>query len=50
MSPKKTPAENDPRDPIVTEARRLQAQREGTYRKQALKIYPPMGATGNCCG
>ena len=42
MSPKKTPAETD--------ARRLQAQREGTYREQALKIYPPMGATGNCCG
>ncbi len=44
MSPKKTPAENDPQDPIVTEARRLQAQREGTYRERALKIYPAICA------
>ena len=43
MSPKK-PAENDSRDPIVAEARRLQAQREGGYRERALKIYPPICA------
>ena len=44
MSPKKTPTENDLQDPIVTEARRLQAQREGTYRERALKIYPAICA------
>ena len=43
MSPKKT-SENDSQDPIVAEARRLQAQREGTYRERALKIYPPICA------
>ena len=44
MSPKKTPADNDSQDPIVTEARRLQAQRDGTYRERALKLYPPICA------
>ena len=40
MSSKKTPADSDRQDPIVAEARRYQAQREQTYREQALKLYP----------
>jgi hypothetical protein len=40
MSSKKTPADSDGQDGIVAEARRYQAQREQTYREQALKLYP----------
>ena len=40
MSSKKTPADIDRQDRIVAEARRYQAQREQTYREQALKLYP----------
>jgi hypothetical protein len=40
MSSKKTRADIDGQDPIVAEARRHQAQREQTYREQALKMYP----------
>ena len=40
MSLKKTRADIDRQDPIVAEARRHQAQREQTYRAQALKMYP----------
>src|SRR5207253_8349462 len=40
MSAKKTPGEHDRQDQIVAEARRYQAQREQTYRAQALKLYP----------
>jgi len=40
MSSKKTRADIDGQDPIVAEARRHQAQREQTYREQALKLYP----------
>ena len=37
---------SDREDPIVAEARRLQAQRERGYRERALKIYPPI--CGHC--
>ena len=40
MASKKTPIERDRQDQIVAEARRHQAQREQTYRAQALKLYP----------
>ncbi len=40
MSSKKTRADIDRQDLIVAEARRHQAQREQTYRAQALKMYP----------
>ena len=40
MSSQKTPAESNRQDQIVAEARRYQAQREQTYRAQALKLYP----------
>jgi len=40
MSSKKTQSDNVRDDPVVTEARRNQAQREKTYREQALKMYP----------
>jgi hypothetical protein len=40
MSSKKTPADIDSQDRIVAEARRNQAEREKTYRAQALKMYP----------
>jgi hypothetical protein len=40
MASKKTRAESDRQDRIVAEARRHQAQREQTYRAQALKMYP----------
>ena len=46
MSRKKTAAEDDAQDPIVTEARLLQKARAGTYRERALKIYPPI--CGHC--
>ena len=37
---------DDCQEPIVTEARRLQAQRERTYRERALRMYPPI--CGHC--
>ena len=40
MAPKKTRVESDKLDQIVAEARRHQAQREQSYRAQALKLYP----------
>ena len=40
MASKKTPIDRDRQDQIVAEARRHQAQREQTYRAQALKLYP----------
>ena len=40
MASKKIPTERDRQDHIVAEARRYQAQREQTYRAQALKLYP----------
>ena len=40
MASKKTPAARDRQDQIVAEARRSQAQREQSYRVQALKLYP----------
>jgi hypothetical protein len=40
MAPKKTPADRERQDQVVAEARRYQAQREQTYRAQALKLYP----------
>ena len=40
MSSKKTRSDLDSQDRIVAEARRNQAQREKTYRAQALRIYP----------
>ena len=40
MSPKKTQSDIDGQDQIIAEARRHQAQREKTYRAQALKMYP----------
>jgi hypothetical protein len=40
MSSKKTRADIDRQDSIVAEARRHQAQREQTFRAQALKMYP----------
>ena len=40
MSAKQIPAENERHHQIVAEARRAQAQRERTYRAQALKLYP----------
>ncbi len=40
MSSKDTQAESDGRDPIIVEAQRYRAQRDKTYREQALKIYP----------
>ena len=44
MSSKKTPADIDRQDGIVAEARRYQAEREQTYRAQALKLYPQICA------
>ena len=40
MSSKKTPPARARQDQIIAEARRSQAQREQTYRAQALKLYP----------
>lgn len=40
MSSKKIGSDIDRQDPVVAEARRNQAQREKTYREQALKMYP----------
>ena len=40
MASKQTSAERARQDQIIAEARRYQAQREQTYRAQALKIYP----------
>ncbi len=40
MSSKKTNSDTDRQDPLVAEARRHQAEREKTYREQALKMYP----------
>ena len=40
MSSENPQAERDSRDPIVVEAQRHRAQRDKTYREQALKIYP----------
>jgi len=40
MLSKKASAERDRQDQIVAAARRYQAQREQTYRAQALKLYP----------
>ena len=40
MSPKKTQPDSDRQDPVVAEALRNQAEREKTYREQALKMYP----------
>src|SRR3970040_791383 len=40
MSSKKTQSDLDGQDRIIAEARRNQAQREKTYRAQALKMYP----------
>ena len=40
MSSKQTPSDIDRQERIVAEARRHQAQREQTYRAQALKMYP----------
>ena len=40
MSSKKTRSDIDNQDRIVAEARRNQAEREKTYRAQALKMYP----------
>ncbi len=40
MSSKKTPSNVDAQRRIVAEARRYEAEREQTYRAQALKIYP----------
>ena len=40
MSSKKTQEDIDRQDRIVAEARRYQAQREQTYRAQALKLHP----------
>jgi hypothetical protein len=40
MSSKKTQSDIDRLDQIVAEVRRNQAQREKTYRAQALKMYP----------
>lgn len=40
MSSKKIQSDIDRQDRVVAEARRNQAQREKTYRAQALKMYP----------
>src|SRR5688572_30422678 len=40
MASKKTQSDIDRQDQIVAEARRNQAQRQKTYRAQALKMYP----------
>jgi len=40
MSLQKAPSDINRQDQIVAEARRHQAQREQTYRAQALKLYP----------
>jgi hypothetical protein len=40
MASKQTPAARVRQDQIVAEARRYQAQREQSYRAQALKMYP----------
>lgn len=40
MSAKKIPSDINRQNQIVAEARRHQAQREQTYRAQALKMYP----------
>jgi histone acetyltransferase (RNA polymerase elongator complex component) len=40
MAPKKTSLPSDAQRRVIAEARRYQAEREQTYRAQALKIYP----------
>ena len=40
MPSKKIQSDSDGQDRVVAEARRNQAQREKTYRAQALKMYP----------
>jgi hypothetical protein len=40
MSSKKIPSDIDRQDRVAAEARHNQAQREKTYREQALKMYP----------
>src|SRR6266699_2419470 len=40
MASKKIPADRERQDQVVAEALRYQAQREQTYRAQALKLYP----------
>ena len=40
MAPKKTPLNSDEQRRVIAEARRYQAEREQTYRAQALKMYP----------
>jgi len=40
MSSKKIRSDADGQNRVVAEARRTQAQREKTYREQALKMYP----------
>jgi hypothetical protein len=40
MSSKQNRSDIDPQDPIVAEARRQRAEREKSYRGQALKMYP----------
>jgi hypothetical protein len=40
MASKQTSADKERQDQIVAEAWRYQAQREQTYRAQALKLYP----------
>ena len=40
MSSKKSPSDLDSQDRLIAEARRYQAEREKTYRAQALKMYP----------
>ncbi len=40
MSPKNTPSDPASRDRLIAEARRRQAEREQTYRGQALKLFP----------
>jgi len=44
MPPKKPHAKGDSQEPVVVEARRLQAERARGYRERALKIYPPICA------
>jgi 5-methylcytosine-specific restriction endonuclease McrA len=40
MSPKNAPSDPASRDRLIAEARRRQAEREQTYRGQALKLFP----------
>lgn len=40
MPPKNTPSDPASRDRLIAEARRRQAEREQTYRGQALKLFP----------